>query len=372
MNMPVMEHGPEISCSRPAHELLRIADEMLESAESGRSYGLLMRLTRREWRVLLDSSTIGGRPLELARPEHLRAVRARLRIDQLRDELKARWERQMASAEAPAVGDLGDRPEETCRQFVKPIRTCLDWHESAWLPLEAEFHRMGFNWTAHLESTPPGTGDNGQLRRLRQAVLGELGAILGARSGLLRLRELQGLLACWQGCLPAVPDGEAIATNRLRQTLAASSANEYRISYEELVRLRSLEPELHRRNELLSTLTRTTPAWASAIRNRVQGHDTSCTPGDPHMAWEWRQLHDELERRAAVSLEQLQQRIETLSAELLRVTGDLVEKDTWLRLGQSVRPEQRQALGAYAQLRRRISQTGRGLRDAEFRAAARR
>src|SRR6202030_1792138 len=104
-----------------------------------------------------------------------------LRIAQLREEMCGRWERMMTSGSAPSVEELGNRPEQACRGFVSQIRACLEWHRTSWQPLEAEFHRLGFNWSAYLESTAPGVGDHAELGRLRSAVGGDLKRILQTR-----------------------------------------------------------------------------------------------------------------------------------------------------------------------------------------------
>jgi len=80
-----------------------------------------------------------------------------------------------------------------------------------------------------------------------------------------------------------------------------------------------------------------------------------------------RQLHDELERRASVSINQLQQQIEQLGHQLLEVTARLVEKQTWLNQIRKTGGAQKQALGAYAAMRNRLTKTGKGVRDAELR-----
>ena len=60
-----------------------------------------------------------------------------------------------------------------------------------------------------------------------------------------------------------------------------------------------------RRKELLARLRRNGSAetWAEAILHRHDLHRGSTPPGDIFKAWEWRQLNDELVRRAEVDLE---------------------------------------------------------------------
>ena len=78
-------------------------------------------------------------------------------------------------------------------------------------------------------------------------------------------------------------------------------------------------------------------------------------PGDPQAAWGQQQLHDELEHRANISLDEIQQQIERLSHELLGVTAQLVEKLTWVSLIRQTTHEQKQALGAYAAMRKKLA-----------------
>jgi very-short-patch-repair endonuclease len=255
---------------------------------------------------------------------------------------------------------------------VPQIHACLEWHATVWQPLEAEFDRLGFYWATFLNSTLPEAGDNAQLRRIRKAILGDLGPILQSRSRWLRNRQLRAKLASWQQKVTETTEQEAHVTRQLREALHGGFVADYQTAYNELVRLKGLEHDLARRIELLDRLTKFAAAWASAIENRLPRHGDSRPPGDPLLAWEWRQLNDELDRRANVSLDQLQQRIERFTHQLLDVTAQLVEKRTWLKQIQQTGSLQKQALGAFAAMRNKLTKTGKGVRDAELRAAARR
>ncbi len=368
----VMEYGPDVFDTRPPHELLPLVEEIIQHHQAGNSFGLLAKLTKRHWFEFKEKVRIGGRALRLNDSTHLRAVRALLQMRQLRSELIERWERQMAYQGGLAGSELSERPEQVCKQFVPQIQVCLEWHASTWQSLEGEFQRLGFQWSAFLDSTAPEAGDNAELRRIRRAVLGDLGPILQSRSGWLRHKRLLATLRAWYEQLPEADRPEAQATQRLRQALRGASPLAYQSAYEELVRLKNLEQDLTRRHELLNRLSRSAPAWASAIENRLEEHSEPLPPGDPNSAWEWRQLHDELEKRASVSLDELQQQIERLSQQLLEVTAHLVEKQTWMNQIRQIGSAQKQALGAYATMRNKLTKTGKGVRDAELRAAARR
>jgi very-short-patch-repair endonuclease len=368
----VMAHGPQIDDQRPPHVLMPIVEEITLHIEAGKSLGIVTKLTQPGWHRLAESVRIGGRGPTLNDPVHFRAVRALLRIQIVRQDLVGRWERQIAGQGGPTSAELGDKPEQVCRQFISRIRACCDWHVSTWIPLESEFRRSGFRWSAYLDSIPPETGANPELNRLRSAVLGDLEQILTARAGWLRSQYLSQVLSEWRARVPETSSPESLASRRLRESLHAAVPANYQKSYEELLRLKNLEADLAVRHSLLRRLERVAPAWASAIQNRVSVHSLSEPPGNPTTAWVWRQLHDELERRANVPLDDLQQRIEQLSRELLDVTAELVEKLTWVNLIRKTKPEQKQALGAFAAMRKRLTKSGKGVQDAELRVGARR
>ena len=368
----VMEHGPTLTDAREPLELVSMVEEIIRYREAGHSIGLMTKLTKRAWHEFQDKVRVDDRLLDLNDIAQLRAVRALLRMRQLRAELVQRWSRQMACNGGPPCSDLSDQPENVCKQYVSLIHACLDWHTNIWKPLETEFDRLGFRWTAFLNSTLPETGDNAELRRMRKAILGELGNILQSRSRWLRHRQLSGKVQAWQQKVTETPQPIAPITLQLREAIQSGQIAGYQAAHSELTRLEGVEQDLSRRADLLDRLTKSAAAWASAIENRLPRHSEPQPPGDPLLAWEWRQLNDELDRRANVSLDQLQQRIERLTGQLLDVTAQLVEKRTWLKQIQQTDSSQKQALGAFAAMRNKLTKTGKGVRDAELRAAARR
>jgi len=199
-------------------------------------------------------------------------------------------------------------------------------------------------------------------------VTGELGCILRSRSAAIEEVALKNQIDAW-GRLAI---GQSVTSRTLRRCFAEHDAITYGGVYSTLERITSLTPELTRRSRLLERLEKFAPAWASAIKNRCEPHNKAQLPGNASAAWKWRQLHDELERRASVSINALQARIEHLNTELLSATIELIEKQTWGHQIRQTTSEQKAALGAYGTFRKKLTKSGTGVRDAEFIAAARR
>src|SRR5439155_312410 len=159
------------------------------------------------------------------------------------------------------------------------------------------------------------------------------------------------------------------ATSKLLAAVSDEDSGEYRDAYERLLELKSRQADLDLRRALLSKLESAAPAWAAAIRNRTGVHGRGEPPRDPAAAWIWRQLNDELERRAEASLEALQSKIEKLREHLRRVTVDLIDRRAWSWQARRTSPRQRQALVGWLDTIRRIGK-GHGIRVSLLRAEA--
>jgi very-short-patch-repair endonuclease len=136
-----------------------------------------------------------------------------------------------------------------------------------------------------------------------------------------------------------------------------------------LLELKSKQADLDLRRSLLAKLETAAPAWAGAIRNRAGVHVRGEPPRDAASAWTWRQLNDELDRRASVSLEVLQAKSEKLREQLRRVTVELIDKRSWASQARRTSSRQRQALVGWLDTIRRIGK-GHGIRVSILRAEA--
>jgi len=374
LNSLIMEYGPIVNDTRPDHQILPIVDEMVSHLEKGKSLGLLTKISKTHWHTFLDLTKINGKPIDKNNKNHISAIQAKLKVSILRDELKERWQRMMVSGGAPSVESLGEKPEQVCRQYVSIIKESLDWSEKIWKPLEAELVSLGFDWTQYLNTTSPELGENAQLLRLKSAIIGDFEKILNSRSNSVSLKKILEKIESYKNSISKEDKNDARSTRQIRLAITDMDIKSYSDAYENLDRLKTFEHDLEIRNGLLEKLEKHAPAWSSAIKNRLPNHDLLVVPGDPVNAWEWRQLHDELERRASVSLEDLQEKIENLNIKLLETTSALVEKQTWLNQIKIMakQPEARKALNAYATLQSKKTKGGKGKMDETIRIAARR
>ena len=365
----LLKYGPQVSDEASLEDQERISGEILTHLENGGKLGSFALLTHKSWSNFIESAKVNK--AHPRRPEHFHALRQLSKLNILRRDLAIRWDRQMARLGAPPAREMGEQIEKTLMQFADSIQNCLDWHDRTWHPLQSQLEDIGFRWEKFLAEQPAVVGENGELIRLGKVVTGPLQSVLEARYKKLRLlqinaeiRELTGKLK-----LTARLCRSSKVVPRLLTAVKDEDARGYRQAYDRLLELKSRQADLDLRHAFLSKLETAAPAWAGVIRSRSGIHARGESPRDPAAAWSWRQLNDELDRRASISLEALQAKSEKLDEQVRRATIELIDKRAWSAQARRTSPRQRQALVGWLDTIRRIGK-GHGVRVALLRAEA--
>ena len=364
-----VKHGPHLSDNLSYEDQERIAGEIFAHLDNGGKLGSVTLLTHRAWSQFIEATKVHKIHPRLA--EHFLALGRMARLKNLREELSGRWDRQMATLGTPPASEVGEEIEKTLLQYCDSIEECLSWHNHTWRPLQQQLEDLGFRWEKFLAEQPAVVGADGELVRIGKAVNDSLLTILDSRFKKLRLLQLEAEIRDLKARLKlaARVAKSSKATAKLLAAVSDEDSGEYRDAYERLLELKSRQADLDLRRALLSKLESAAPAWAGAIRNRTSVHGRGEPPRDPTAAWTWRQLNDELDRRASISLETLQTKSEKLREQLRRVTVSLIDKRAWSAQARRTSPRQRQALVGWLDTIRRIGK-GHGIRVSLLRAEA--
>src|SRR5437762_2879932 len=307
-----VKYGPQLSQEHALEDQERIAGEILGHLENGGKLGSFTLLTHKSWNHFMESARVNNAHPRL--PEHFHALRKLSRLKTLRQDLAGRWDRQVAVLGTLPASDMGEEVEKTLMQFCDSIDNCLGWYEHTWLPLEQQLEDLGFRWAKFLAEQPAVVGPDGELVRIGRAVNNSLLPILDSRYKKLKLLQLEEEIRDLKNRLKLAARlaKSSKATAKLLAAVKDEDANQYRDAYERLLELKSRQADLDLRRALLTKPEGAAPAWARVIRDRTGPHGRGEPPRDPAAAWIWRQLNDELDRRAGVSLEGLQTKSEKL------------------------------------------------------------
>jgi very-short-patch-repair endonuclease len=359
-------HGPELPKQRSVEEIAVTLDEVIAHLESGHSLGLMTKLRHRNWHALIELCRVDGRVPQTI--DEFRALRALARLEERRARFAGRWRRTVESLGGPQVDSLGNSPERAAQGFAAEIRNRLEWRTTVWEPLTNELRVVGFRWDDWLATHAPEPGDQGELARVQRAASEGLAGIVEAQAALIRQSELSTALQSQRTYLAGFPQSDAASVLLAAQD--AWDAENYEAACHELARLEGLHAAYDVRSELLAKLEPSAPTWTLAILNREKVHDGAEPPGDVTAAWRWRQWYQELERRASVSMTDLQERLERTEKDLRDLAAQIIEHETWAAQCERTGLQAKQALMGFVQTIRKIGK-GTGKRVPELLRKAR-
>ncbi|HEX9939247.1 MAG TPA: AAA domain-containing protein, partial [Longimicrobium sp.] len=320
-----------------------------------------------KWKTVLSGVRVNGAAPQGA--AHFRAVTAHLAVQEARRRLTIRWTRQAVPVGLPPVAELGHDPEPILREYAGHFDDLLAWWPRRWKTIEAAAATTaGLRWAdlrrrevARAAPAAPFERDTAILAGpLQDAITSRLRLALRARA-LRLLREVDEKLA---------PHGSRVA-HALRAAARECDVAAYNTAIEADHALWAKVPAWSRRRELLTRLAASARAWALAVHGREAAHAGPRLPGDPAAAWRWRQLQQEIERRAALDEVALTRRLAQAQDSLRALTARLIDRMAWrAQLGRTDLPA-RQALQGWADTVRKIGK-GTGKRAPALRGEARR
>jgi very-short-patch-repair endonuclease len=352
----IVEYGPELPKGYSVSEVAQVSGEIIHHLESGGALGLKTRVTRRAWHTFLEMSRIDFRAPEAS--DKIRALRAKAQLELNRGRLSDRWRRLVECYDGPSFASFGQLPELTAQGYAPEIRKRLDWRTTVWEPLIGELSIAGFRWEEWLAAFPPVVGDHGELTRVERAGSQGLAEVVEAQAALMRQAELTAELSQQRAYLATFPQSEAASV--LLQAQDEWNAEIYDQVYDELARLEGIKEIYHTRCALLARIEDAAPAWARAIAQRHMEHGNAQPPGASAAAWRWRQWHEELERRASVSIPDLQERLNSTQDELRCLAAQIIERETWAAQRERTALQSQLALMGYVKaIRKAGKRTGK-------------
>lgn len=367
-----IQFAPQLLDITDAAAQLTVAREIYDHLSLGGSLSWWCLLTHREWSRRLSRWTVNGRLPRTA--DEVTVVQQTLEVEVARDELRLLWDGLISASGGPSSRVLGEQPEDNAAQFVDRIRTALEWWSSRLQPLIAEIVQVGFDWNRFVTEVPAQLDRFGAIFQVTRGIETRLIQILDATVNHLRALYIRRQL---RDPLPRFAGHTRPEVVGLRNAIQESDAISFRECFARCQAAADRRKLAIRRRELLGALERRgasaspiAEAWARSIRERVGIHAHGKPPGDPAKAWEWRQLNDELDRRATLDLDKLSAAIEQIKDEIGETTNQLIDRRAWAAQLRHTSLEQRQSLVGWLQTIQRIgkgfgSQVGLLRREAQ-------
>lgn len=344
------------------------AAEIVAHLTDRKSISAWTLLLKPAWKRLIDSSRVEGRkPRHRA---HFEALHVRAHLLRARNRLQIRWNQMVQSHGLPETPGNAMEPEKFAGQFVPVIRACLDWQRRYWVEVRRSLVAQGLKLADLDQELPVFAHAYPQAARLRHMVTTVLPPIVAAEKKRRRVAGLEQELDSIRQSLS--PYAKVEVARALQLAINDRSVLAYRQAREALEVLLRLQPKFSERQQWLAKIRAVAPGWATVIEQRIAPHGSTEAPGKLVDAWRWRQFSQELDRRAALSVTDVQARIERLSGESKRITTEVIKNEAWSgvirRVGRN--PAARAALVAWVMLMNQIG-AGHGVHAAARKRQAR-
>jgi very-short-patch-repair endonuclease len=147
----------------------------------------------------------------------------------------------------------------------------------------------------------------------------------------------------------------------LKEAIRELQPERYAKAYARVAELHNKQNIVRRRRDLLAKLKNAAPDWARSIELREGLHGRCDPPGDPEIAWLWKQFTQELDRRASTDIDALRKELADRSTDLQRLTAELVAHKAWAAQIKRTSLHQRQALQGWKKLMLKVPK-GKGIR----------
>jgi very-short-patch-repair endonuclease len=361
----LLDHDVQMPPELESDETRRTINEIGTYVANGGSLGRWTLLTKGSWKAVLRGTRVdGAEPRTVA---HFKAITAHLAVQEARRRLSVRWTKQAVPIGLPPFSGLGTAPEPILRDYAGQFDELLAWWPTRWKSIEAAASAAGFRWIEFRRRDVARAAPAAPFDRDVSILNGPLPEVIAARSGVAARSRAQRILGGLDHTLAGHKSGVA---RKLRTAVRECNTPAYGEALEALRGLWSKVPIWSRRRALLTRLGQAARGWALAIHNRESPHDRPLVPGDAEAAWRWRQLHDEIARRAGLDEIALTRRLQEVRDTLRGLTAKLIDRMAWREQLGRTDLAARQALQGWADTVRKIGK-GTGKRAPAHKARAR-
>jgi very-short-patch-repair endonuclease len=322
-------------------------------------------LFKPKWKAVLDGCTVNGKPPRST--SHFRAIVEQLTLDQSRQTLRRRWEKQAEPAGLPAFDSMGSAPEQRLPTYSGQFGDLLSWFSAKRDDLEKHATSAGFRLKAFGQREVARSAPASAFELECQVIGGPLRTALDSRTAVALKDQAVRELAEAERALVANA-GELCKS--LRAAVRNGDVAAYEAVSDSLRQLRAKRKIWERRQDLLARLESAAAGWARTMRQRTGEGSRASASGDFQVAWRWRQLAQEIDRRAALDEHELKRRLETDGKQLRGVTADLIDRMAWREQLRRTDGHARQALQGWADTQKKLGR-GTGKRAPQLRAELR-
>lgn len=349
---------------------LDVYSQINQKLQGGGKLSKMMLLFNPQIKAVVGASRINGR-----QPETMAEFETLIHhtvLEEKRENLKLKWERQMTALGAPAVKEMGEQFEVGCQKYGEAISRYLEWYKKKWLPMLKRLENLGLECNAVLENQALDIEVGSEIHYIKETFIGEVCDLLQYKID--NLQKVYGK-DCKQVMERAIQDYTESTKSEclmgLKMALRTGDLERYKKYYEEIQKAKEKTTLFVEREELLEKLSFAAPGWAEKLRMPVVTEPEVC-PTNIEEAWLWRQFKEMLEKRHERTVTMVKEEMAEVEKRLQHYTLHLTVDKAWLHklVDFDANRSEVQAIEGWKQLMMRMG-AGKGKQTEILRAEAR-
>lgn len=325
----MMAYEPKIL---PIDEKIKPLDLYSQINQKLQSAGKLSKMTlllNPQMKTLIQASRVGNKQPETM--QEFEVLIHHMVLQEQREALKARWERQMVPLGAQAIKDMEVPFEITCQKYGDAILKYLDWYKKKWMPIAKQLGQYGVDVEGLIEQQDFTKSSHGQVHYLYHTVMKEVLEVLDyqvAKCEKTKATREKNEFEKWLNALEMVKESKILT--QLKDTLKTKDVEQYNEAYEAFLEARDKGAKVKRKADLLDKLAFAAPGWANYLQAFKEEDEEIVVPSQVEEAWLWRQFVEILSKRHERTASMIKEDIKDAEKRLNYHTKQLVCDKAWL------------------------------------------
>lgn len=337
--------GKVIECNLPkSNQILQSLNEMREHLLKGKKINSFSFFKPKEWMEIYEKARVNGSTIETV--SDCETLIAFYNLGIKRDELARLWYELIEKKGGLSFKTFGNEPEQTAINYVTKIKNYVNWYESIHPKTVELIEEANLDSSVLIQResfSSPIDEVNDIIKNIYFYLPRYIDVLININS------KLSNLTNKYEETKKVFTEEQLKTSNlckNLMDALIERNIQKYKELYEKLLELYSKHTYIAERYRILSAIKTVAPEWADLIRNRLGIHGEKNPPKNIIEAWKWKQFSNTIDEITSLPFEELQYKSVTLSKELRKITGKLVENLAWLHLFNRIEKDisQKQAL----------------------------
>ncbi|MHC1748295.1 MAG: AAA domain-containing protein [Cellulosilyticaceae bacterium] len=308
---------------------LDLYSQINQKLQNGGKLSKMTLLLNPQMKTLIQASRVGNK-----QPESMKEFEALIHhtvLEEQRQALKARWERQMVPLGAQMTKEMATPFEVTCQKYGEAILKYLDWYKKKWLPIAKQLEVYGINVEGLIAGQDFTKSSNGEVHYIYNTVIKEVLEVLNYQVAKCEKVKAVGEKDAFENWLTTL--GMAKESNiltQLKATIKTKDVEQYSRAYGAFLEARSKQEQVKRKEQLLEKLAFAAPGWANYLKVFKEENEIITIPTQVEEAWLWRQLVDILAKRHERTTCMIREDMKEIERHLNYHTKQLVCDRAWL------------------------------------------